>query len=531
MRRPSALPKRSSRAFTLTASGFLWLLLFCAALPVGAQTARRRAAAPRGGAEQRVAAYFESLRKAPPQLFAFLLAMPKGADLHNHLSGAIYAESFIRWAAEKNLCINTTTFALTQSGCAPDNTEGLVPVSSALTNGTLYRQIIDAWSMRNWEFSGQSGHDRFFDTFGRFGPATYDQTGQMLAEAVSRAARGQVLYLELMLTPDNGLSGRLGQQVNWDGNLQATLDRLKAAGIDKAVEQSVENLRLAEKQKNDILKCNTPQADPGCNVTVRYVFQVSRAAPLGTVFAQMLTGFILASDPQSKVVAVNLVQPEDALSAMQNFQTQMIMLDFLHNLYPKAHITLHAGELAPGMVPPDGLSFHIRSSLLTGHAERIGHGVDIMHETNPFELLRELARRNVMIEICLTSNDVILGVKGKDHPLATYIQYGVPVALATDDEGVARSEISREYLKAAQEQGLGYLQLKTMARTSLQYSFIQGTSLWSDGRRFLMVSQCAGERMAAVPSSAVCRQFLAANDKARLQWELEYEFVEFEMKY
>jgi len=38
-------------------------------------------------------------------------------------------------------------------------------------------------------------------------------------------------------------------------------------------------------------------------------------------------------------------------------------------------------SLAPGNVTPEGLGFHIRDSVLTGHAERIGHGVDIMHET------------------------------------------------------------------------------------------------------------------------------------------------------
>lgn len=519
--------KRSLEAIV---NGFLWLFLLCANLPAHAQ---EQSYVSRNGvqsAEQRAANYFESLRKVPPQQFAFLRAMPKGADLHNHLSGAIYAESFIQWAAEKGLCINTSTFVLSQVPCDPNNKDGLTPMSAALTNGVLYRQIIDAWSMRNWQFSGQNGHDRFFDTFGKFGPATYDQTGRMLAEQAARAARGQVLYLELMLTPDGGLSGQIGQQVGWDGNLQGTLEKLRAANIAKAVSQSLLNLRDAEKQKSDILKCNTPQADPGCAVTVRYVFQVSRAAPLGTVFAQMVTGFTLASDPQSKVVALNLVQPEDALPSMLNFPVQMQMLDFLHNLYPKAHITLHAGELAPGLVPPDGLSFHIRSSVLTGHAERIGHGVDIMHETNPYELLQELARRNVMIEICLTSNDVILGVRGRDHPLTTYIQYGVPVALATDDEGVSRSEISREFLRAAQEHELGYIQLKTMARTSLQYAFIPGASLWSDARKFLAVSQCSGERRGQSPSSRTCQQFLAGSEKARLQWELEKDFEEFERK-
>jgi adenosine deaminase len=135
-----------------------------------------------------------------------------------------------------------------------------------------------------------------------------------------------------------------------------------------------------------------------------------------------------------------------------------------------------------------------------------------------------------MVEICLTSNDVILGIRGKDHPLLTYIQYGVPVALATDDEGVSRSEISREYLKAAIEQELGYLQLKTMARTSLQFAFIPGASLWSDAKTFRPAAPCAADR-AGQNASQSCQQFLATSEKARLQWELEKEFKEFEGRY
>ena len=46
------------------------------------------------------------LRKSPPELFAFLYKMPKGADLHNHLSGAIYAESFLEAAADRHLCVD-----------------------------------------------------------------------------------------------------------------------------------------------------------------------------------------------------------------------------------------------------------------------------------------------------------------------------------------------------------------------------------------------------------------------------------------
>ena len=62
--------------------------------------------------EQKTAGYFESIRKSPPKQIAFLLKMPKGADLHNHLSGSIYAERYIEWAAQAGLCVNNSTMTL-----------------------------------------------------------------------------------------------------------------------------------------------------------------------------------------------------------------------------------------------------------------------------------------------------------------------------------------------------------------------------------------------------------------------------------
>ncbi|HEY6215845.1 MAG TPA: hypothetical protein VIW74_04235, partial [Pyrinomonadaceae bacterium] len=345
-------------------------------------------------------------------------------------------------------------------------------------------------------------------------------------------ARGKVSYVELMLTPDGTatgvLSSQIGEKVGWDGNFEGTLSKLKANGIDNAAALGIKNLQDMETEKNQLLKCSTPQADAGCSVMIRYVAQVSRNSAPGQVFAQMVTGLALANDPQSRVVATNLVQGEDGVNSMQNFSLHMQMLKFLRPLYPRAHVTLHAGELAPGLVPPDGLTFHIRESVMTARAERIGHGVDIMHETDAFELLKEMARRNVMVEICLSSNDLILGISGSHHPLATYLEYNVPVALATDDEGVARSEISMEFLKAAEEQGLGYIQLKTFARNSLQYAFIPGESLWSDGRKFVPVAQCARDVEDMKLTSNSCRQFLTANEKSKLQWQLEQDFRAFE---
>ena len=498
-------------------------------------TQSRSLTTQRRTAEQRTASYFESIRKSPPKQLAFLLKMPKGGDLHNHLSGSIYAERYIEWAAANGLCVNNRTMALAVPAAPSKCTSEQTPASTALTNSVLYRQMIDAWSMRNWQLSGQSGHDHFFDAFGMFGPATYNNSGRMLAEAVKSAARGRVSYVELMLTPDGTPTGvassQIGEKVGWDGNSANTLSKLKANGIENAAAIGIKNLQAMEADKNEFLKCGTPDADAGCSVTIRYVAQVSRNSALGQVFAQMVTGLALANDPQSKVVAVNLVQGEDGLNSMQNFSTHMVMLQYLRRLYPQAHVTLHAGELAPGLVPPDGLLFHIRESVMVARAERIGHGVDVMHETEPFELLQEMARRHVLVEICLSSNDLILGISGSRHPLATYLEYGVPVALATDDEGVARSEISREFLKAAEDQGLGYLQLKTMARNSLQYAFVAGESLWSDGRRFVAVGQCARDLADKKLTSNTCRQFLAASEKARLQWQLEQDLNAFEQEW
>ena len=512
---------KTGKSITRVTTALLAILLSLPLMSVPVTHAQLRGGTP----EQRTARYYESIRNRPPQLLAFLRRMPKGADLHNHLSGAIYAESYIKWAADLGLCVNQSTMSFATCDQSPNQ----VPASTALTNGVLYRQLLYSMSMLNWQLSGQSGHDHFFDAFAKFGAVSGVETGPMLAEVAQRAAKGRLSYLELMLTTDGGTASRIGNDVGWDGNPETTLAKLKAAGISESLVQSKKNLTKAEQDKDKVLMCGTAQADPGCNVKIRYIYQVSRGAALGPVYAQMVAGFMLASAPDSDVVALNLVQAEDSYPSMLNFTTQMKMLDFLHRQYPKAHITLHAGELAPGLVPPEGLSFHIRQSVMLGHAERIGHGVDIMNEDEPEELLREMARRNVMVEICLTSNAVILGVSGKDHPLATYIQYGVPVALATDDEGVARSEMTFEFMRAAEDQQMSYVQLKTMARNSLQYAFIPGASLWLDAKKFIKVPQCAND--SPPKPSPRCEQFLKSSDKADLQWGLEAELSSFENRY
>ena len=64
-------------------------------------------------AEARTAQAFETARQQGPlALHAFLASMPKGADLHNHLGGDIYAESWISQAAADGLCVDTARLSL-----------------------------------------------------------------------------------------------------------------------------------------------------------------------------------------------------------------------------------------------------------------------------------------------------------------------------------------------------------------------------------------------------------------------------------
>jgi len=67
--------------------------------------------------EQNTARYLYSIRQQPPLLLAFLHQMPKGADLHNHLDGAVYAEDLIDFAASDNLCVERATSKLVTPPC------------------------------------------------------------------------------------------------------------------------------------------------------------------------------------------------------------------------------------------------------------------------------------------------------------------------------------------------------------------------------------------------------------------------------
>ena len=82
---------------------------------------------------------------------------------------------------------------------------------------------------------------------------------------------------------------------------------------------------------------------------------------------------------------------------------------------------------------------------------------------------------------------------------------------------------SNEFVRAARDYGFSYATLKRFVRNSLEYGFIKGKSLWEDEAAGRPVAACA-----ALPAGDACRQFLAANPRASLQWKLERELDAFE---
>ncbi|MEE4453314.1 adenosine deaminase [Novosphingobium resinovorum] len=479
--------------------------------------------APAGSASEAAAsAMLDDFAGNAGRLRVFLQAMPKGGDLHNHLGGSVYAEDFLKVAAAKGMCADAGITRIVPGPCPAQLQIGPMAQKDPFT----YAKLVDAISTRGFQKGiGPvlvSGHSQFFSSFGKFGPAADGEDARWLADAYASAGRNNLVYLELMHNPDTltGFMVAASDAPLGEAELAAAYKR-DLPEVEALLAATSAEVTREEQAARQRLACGTAQADPGCDVAVRYIFSGMRGLPPQVVWRSLLAGFALAHrDP--RFVGVNIVMPEDDPVALRDYDLHMAMFRFLEGKYPGVKVTMHAGELALGLVPPRDLESHIGRAVASG-ARRIGHGVDIAYETAAPETLARMAREGIGVEINLTSNAVILGVEGGVHPLHLYRAMGVPVMLSTDDEGVLRSDMTNEHVRAVQQQGLHYADLKDMARNSLEYAFMPGASLWADRRYAAVVPPCAGGL-----SSSACKAFLSGSEKARLQAKLEINFDRFE---
>lgn len=125
------------------------------------------------------------------------------------------------------------------------------------------------------------------------------------------------------------------------------------------------------------------------------------------------------------------------------------------------YLTVHAGEAGP--------SDNIDEAVTAFNADRIGHGINAVYNENTMDLL---IKRNILLEVCLTSN-IHTGVVDEitDHPAKRLKEKAVPFCLNTDDPAISNITLSDEYVSAVQNLGFTEQDLKSLNMTALEHAF------------------------------------------------------------
>lgn len=413
------------------------------------------------------------------ELTLFFSQMPKGGDLHHHYSGAIYAETYVDFLDKQGYCVNKHTYRVETDKAVIDAERAKAPAArNCLTTAEVYaddatwRELLQRWSSKDFANHGALNPppDRqFFQTFGYFGPVSNANFHEGLVEIKNRAVRENVGYIETMfkMSPfvvdkdfDEQAWKNIANDAAFDAQMRAWMNALdQDSGFKAKIADFVAKIDEAAAGIDDD------------NFTMRYQTYVLRLLNPSQVFSSMLAGFKAAANG-GKIVGVNIVGQESNMVSMRDYTMHMKMFRFLKSVYPDVKVALHAGELALGDVPPEDLQYHIDEALNLAHANRIGHGIDLAHESNAPAIMKTMREKDIPVEINLTSNAFINGVKGENHPVTLYRKYGVPYVISTDDAGVTRHNLSGEYVLFASRYKPSYAELKKASYNSIRYSFL-----------------------------------------------------------
>ena len=311
----------------------------------------------------------------------------------------------------------------------------------------------------------------FFNTFGHFSGISKYSTNQGLKILKQQAKAENIQYIETMLksapiTDHPEFSAKIDSLQNDASSEDVQNAFLKFA--DFLAQDTTAQKKIAEYVKET--ERDATEIDDA-DFTLRIQTYVSRNSAPSKVFSSLFSAFS-ASQANPLIVGVNIVGAEHAVVALRDYNLHMQMFAFLKKRFPKVRLSLHAGELVLGISSPEHLQYHMRSAVMVAGAERIGHGVDIMHEANPDQLLADLKKRNVAVEINLTSNAFILGLKEQAHPVTMYLRHQVPIVISSDDAGVSRNNLSQEYVLFTSRYKPSYDTLKRTVYNSIRYSFL-----------------------------------------------------------
>jgi adenosine deaminase CECR1 len=409
------------------------------------------AAVPQSGDD--MFTWFESFKReaTDEELYRFLYAMPKGGDLHNHLSGSILSEWFYELAlaqADRGYRYYTRVKI---NNCRPYGGNAFTESPYLLLFANLQRsnwekldaceqgeylplEQLDDAQKAAWLDSlrldkPHEGRDEFFQThWQRMGDLylnPYLAADALVMNMQAFAAEG-LAYLESMI---------------------GVLGFIRADGSS-----------LSADQVADIYRSRLSDEDAlASGVELRLQVAILRFHPDAEEHLRYLYDFVARNN--DLFVAVNMVGRED-----NDKGYPLRFLDTLRDLrrsYHSVRLSIHAGEVDE----PNG---HVRDTLLLG-ADRIGHGVNLISDPDTMRLMRH---GPYLVEINLVSN-LLLEYVGKysEHPFPEYLRTGIPVALSTDDRGMWDSNITDEFFVAVREFNLSWEELKQLGRNSLRHAF------------------------------------------------------------
>ncbi len=434
-------------------------------------------------ATDRTEKYFDHIRSTESELTTFFQAMPKGGDLHNHFTGAIFPEEYYDIARDSGFYVNLNTFSL----YAPQTNSydpGVVKIKTYTGPVDIRTNLIENWSIRNYTSSEGAPDDFFFSTFGKFGALVPGNETKYLMNLKKRYISENIQYLETMFlraTYDHTNKALVGYLSSKDADLEKIQAVHDKAALYKVLDEIYSELTtkysftdvansFSQNVKSLYAKSALPNGADSA-LELRFLNYCSRTLPPSDVFGQLVLSFL--SCDNELIVGVNIVAPENNPTSMQDYWLHTMYFAYLHEKFPQVKYSMHAGELTMNQVKPEDLHWHIRQAVLEAGANRIGHGVDLPFERDCLALLDTMAARKTAIEINLTSNEFILGVKDGFHPFPLYFSHHVPIVISTDDAGILRTNHTDQFVLLAKRYSeVKYKDIKQFVYNSIDYSFM-----------------------------------------------------------
>lgn len=386
------------------------------------------------------------------ELYQLLYAMPKGGDLHHHISGSALSEWWYDLAVKEsergynyytkvkiNNCraygSNEFSFApylllfrtiternyLTLSDCEKNEYKTLKELSDKEKAGFMNSIRLDAM---------HEGRDEFFQThWQRLNELTSNPhlMLEVLAMNIKAFSNEGLMYMETMME-STGYTKADGTSISSDEFVIMLKERLAQPDIKST------------------------------GMIIRFQESILRFAP--NAEQQLIRDYTFVSNNSDLYVAVNMVGREDNDKGYPlRFLPTLIEL---RKTLPNVKLSIHAGEV-------DEPNHHIRDTLRLG-ADRIGHGVNLISDN---ELMRQMRHGPYLVEVNLISNLLLEYVNDySQHPFPEYLRTGIPVALSTDDRGMWDSNITDEFFVAVKEFNLSWEEIKNLSRNSLSFSFL-----------------------------------------------------------